>query len=351
MPGLESSLKFPFKPGLGGAMDRLRSLEYFIASAEEGSFSAAARRLEVTIPAVANLVNGLERSLGVALFERSPQGLALTAAGAAYLETCRPAVEALDAADEQMRAAPTGARGMVVVGIQHVAARELLCPELPRFHARHPEIQIDLRESTQMVDAGAPGIDVYLSFAWPKATDMIHRALGISRFVVCASPKYWQARGKPTHPRDLEAHDCLIVRTQTGTLMDLWRFRKDGETVDVKVRGWFACSNVHRDVAIQLNVFGEGVGRVLDWASADLLRSGALEPALVDWETLEAPPLYLSYRPSSRRLARVRVFIQFLEEVMRGWEAQVGRRHVGPVPSWAGSTAARVSAIGARRRG
>ena len=330
-------------------MDRLRSLEYFIASAEEGSFSAAARRLGITIPAVANLVNGLERSLGIALFERSSQGLALTAAGAGYLETCRPAVDALDAADEQMRASSTRARGTVVVGIQHVAARELLCPELPRFHARHPDIHIDLRESTQMVDADAPGIDVYLSFAWPQATDMIHRALGISQFVVCASPKYWQERGKPRHPRELEAHDCLIVRTQTGTLMDLWRFRRGEEAVDVKVSGWFACSNVHRDVAIQLNVAGQGVGRILDWASADLLRAGVLEPALTDWEATEAPPLHLSYRPSSRRLARVRAFIQFLEELMRGWEAQVGRRHIGPVPSWAGSTAARVSGIAPRR--
>jgi DNA-binding transcriptional LysR family regulator len=330
-------------------MDRLRSLEYFIASAEEGSFSAAARRLEVTIPAIANLVNGLERSLGVTLFERSPQGLKLTATGTAYLEACRPAVSALEDLDEQVRASSSRARGTVVVGIQHVAARELLCPELPRFRARHPDINLDFRESTQMVDADAPGIDVYLSFAWPQATDMIHRALGISRFVVCASPAYWIVHGKPAQPRDLQQHQCLLVRTQTGTLMDLWRFRKDGETVDVKVNGWFACNNAHRDVSIQLALESQGVVRVLDWASSGLLRSGALEPALADWETLEAPPLYLSYRPSGRRLARVRAFIQFLEELVRGWDAQTGRR-IGPTPSWAGSTAARASAITPRKR-
>jgi DNA-binding transcriptional LysR family regulator len=331
-------------------MDRLRSLHYFIASAEEGSFSAAARRLGVTIPAIAGLVNSLERRLGVSLFERSPQGLALTATGEAYLDACRPSVDALEVLDEQTRSSSTRARGTVVLGVQHVAARELLCPALPRFRARHPEIHLDLRESTQMVDPDAPGIDAYLSFAWPKAPDMVHRALGISRFVVCASPAYWKAHGRPGHPNELAEHDCILVRTQTGTLMDMWRFRRGEETVEVQMKGWLSCSNVHRDVAIQLAMDGLGPVRVLDWANYHPLASGALVPALTDWEALEAPPLYLSYRPSARRLARVRVVLQFIEELVRDWEVRPAGQRIGPQPSWAGSTAARASSIGRKPR-
>jgi len=329
-------------------MDRLRSLEYFIASAEEGSFSAAARRLEITVPAVANLVNGLERDLGVALFERSPHGLALTAAGEAYLEACRPAVASLNALDEQMRGSATRARGTVVVGVQHVAARHLICPELPRFRLRYPEIDIDFREATQMTDADAPGVDVYLSFAWPKSEDMVHKALGISRFMVCASPAYWEARGKPRHPSELARHECLLVRTQTGTLMDVWRFGRGGEQIDVKVKGWFSCDNLHRDVAVQLAIAGQGPMRLLDWANFEPIRTGQLVAVLDDWEGLEAPALYLSYRPSARRLARVRLFIQFLEEVLQGWDVDSPRRRVGPRPAWAGVTAGRASSISRR---
>ena len=196
-------------------MDKLRSIHYFIASAEHGSFSGAARSFEVTIPAVAKLVATLERDLGVRLFERSARGLVLTAAGESYLESCRPAVAALGELDEQMRASATRARGTVVVGIQHLAAKELLAPELPRFLARHPEIQVDLRESTQVVTPDAPGVDLYISFSWPKAPDMIHRSLAMTRFVVCASPAYWAAHGTPRHPRELEGHNCLLIRTQT----------------------------------------------------------------------------------------------------------------------------------------
>lgn len=331
-------------------MDRLRSLECFIASAEEGSFSAAARRLGVTIPAVAGMVNSLERALGATLFERSPQGLALTATGEGYLEACRPAVETLEALDEHTRGAAMRARGTVVVGVQHVAARELLCPALPRFRARHPEIQLDLRDATQMVDADAPGIDVYLSFSWPKTQDMVHRALGVSRLVVCASESYWEAHGRPRHPSELAAHDCILVRTQTGTLMDVWRFRRADEVVEVAVKGWLHCSNVHRDVAVQLAMEGMGPVRLTDWANYQPLASGALVPVLSDWEALEAPPLHLSYRPSARRLARVRLFIQFVEELVRGWEKRASGRRPGPIPIWAGSTAARASAIGRKPR-
>jgi LysR family transcriptional regulator for bpeEF and oprC len=89
---------------------------------------------------------------------------------------------------------------------------------------------------------------------------------------------------------------------------------------------------------------------VLDWANYQPLASGALVPVLTDWEALEAPPLYLSYRPSARRLARVRLFVQFVEDLVRGWTARGKGARVGRAPSWAGSTAARASAIGRKGR-
>src|SRR6266849_6329683 len=122
-------------------MDKLRSLEYFTTSAEEGSFSAAARRLEVSVPAVAKLVTALERELGTQLFERSPHGLMLTPNGEDYLEQCRPALERLAQADEQARAAATRPRGTVVVGVQQLVAMNVLVNALPGFRERYPDIQ------------------------------------------------------------------------------------------------------------------------------------------------------------------------------------------------------------------
>src|SRR4051812_44094270 len=294
------------------------------------------------------MVAALERDLGVTLFERSAQGLTLTAAGESYLESCKPAVDTLTRIDDQMRGTTTRARGTVVVGIQHVAAQELLAPALPRFHARHPEIQVDLRESTQMKDADAPGIDAYLSFAWPKSPDMIHRPLAKSRFEVCAAPSYWAARGMPREPRDLQRHDCVLIRTQTGTVMDVWAFARQGVREDVTVSGWLVCNNAHRDVAIAMAIAGQGVVRILEWANRRDLSSGSLVPALTGWDCPDAPPIVLSYRPSARRIARVRLFIEFVQEVFRelegGWQGAMGA-----APNWAGSKASRASLLHDRR--
>src|SRR4051794_36440325 len=115
-------------------MDKLRSLHYFVAAAETSSFSAAARRFGVSTAAVAKMIQSLERELGLTLFERHAQGLALTAGGASYLEACRPALAQLADADEQATAAMSRVSGTVVVGVQPIIAQECLTPMLPRFN-------------------------------------------------------------------------------------------------------------------------------------------------------------------------------------------------------------------------
>ena len=107
-------------------MDKLRSLQYFVAAAEASSLSAAARRFGVSTAAVSKLIQSLERELGLKLFERHAHGLALTAGGAAYLDACRPALAQLADADEQASAATSRVSGTVVVGVQPVIAQECL---------------------------------------------------------------------------------------------------------------------------------------------------------------------------------------------------------------------------------
>ena len=332
------------------AMDKLRSLQYFAAAAEEGSFSAAARRLEVTVPAVAKLVAALERELGVALFERSPHGLALTSHGEDYLEWCRPAIERLAHADDQVKATATRPRGSVVVGVQQLVAMNVLVDALPRFRARYPEIQLDLRSVTQATfDDEARAVDVFLSFTWIEIPDMVHRRLGAANFVVAASPEYWAQRGTPRHPSDLERHDCLLIRTQRGAVMDLWGFERGAEKVSVAVKGWMVASNPLRDAVVRLAATGHGVVRLLDWANQEEFRSGRLVPVLTDWRPTDIPPVCLSYWPSRRRVARVRAFIDFAVDLFRELAAQrdAGAR-VGPPPRWTDYRTGRASAIVSR---
>src|SRR5204863_3187594 len=173
-------------------MDKLRALQYLAAAAAEGSFSAAARSLEVSVPAVMKSINALERELGTRLFDRTPRGLSLTAAGAGYLEACLPALRQIADADEQARNAASRVRGTVVAGVQHVIANGLLTPALPMFHARYPEIELDLRAVPSVTPEHTAGLDVLVVMGWAQLNDMVRRQIGTGRFIVVASPSYWR---------------------------------------------------------------------------------------------------------------------------------------------------------------
>lgn len=330
-------------------MDKLRALQYFLVAAELRSFSAAARRLDVTATAVIKLVDGLERSLGVRLLERSAAGVTLTAPGDRYRQACTGALVDLADADEQVRAFSSRVRGTLVVGVQHVIARGCLAAALPRFHQRHPEIRLDLREFSRVTDEQINGVDVFLVMGWPRAEDLVQRRISSGRFVVAASPEYWDCHGTPEHPGDLARHVCLPIRAVDGTIMDLWSFTRDGERVEVAVGGWLTSANSHRDTVLDLALAGHGVVRLLDFTDRELFASGRLVRALVQWDSPEAPPVNLLYRPAAARSVRARLFMAFVMEIFGEIEAWRGRR-IEPTdaPSWLWRHHGSATAAGAR---
>src|SRR5687768_7344392 len=141
-------------------MDKLRALQYFVASAGEGSFPGAARRLDVSTPAVSRLVPTLDPSPGPAPCERTPQGLALTADGRSYLERCGPLLKNLAGADEALSGAAARPRGTLVVGAPPILSQHCLLPALPEFHARYPDIQLDIRTVDKPTAPGAEEVEV-----------------------------------------------------------------------------------------------------------------------------------------------------------------------------------------------
>lgn len=329
-------------------MDKLRALRYFIAAADGASLSAAARHHDVSVAAVAKLIGALEAELKVKLLERRSHGVVLTAAGSAYLESCRPLVRALAEADEVASGAAYKVRGTVVVGVQPVIAQQCLTPALPRFFATYPEIELDVRYFMRPTEEQVRGLDVMLAIGWPQADDLVRRRLGAVSYVVCAAPAYWAARGVPRHPSDLARHNCLCIRArESGAVMDLWQFRCGDEEVAVQVRGTVVADNVHRDLVRELMTAGVGVGRILEWDFLNDARSvaGSLVPALIEWTNPEVPPVTLLHPASVRRVPRVRLFIDWVTQLFADIEH---RRHVpeaaSGVPRWVKVRRSRTSA-------
>jgi DNA-binding transcriptional LysR family regulator len=302
-------------------MDKLRALQYLAVSAHEQSFSGAARSLGVSTAAVAKLVASLERDLGVVLFDRTARGLLVTGAGMRYLQACGPAVQALVEADEDIRAGGSRPRGTLVVGVQQVIARGCLAAALPRFHARHPDVELDVRDILTVTEEAASGMDVMVVLGWPKVDQMVQRRIGAGRFVVAASPAYWEAHGMPQRPSDLLDHCCLSIRNVEGMVMDAWTFSRGEEEESVNVKGWLTASNAQRDVVLELALRGHCIVRLLDWANRSDFLTGALVPALPDWESPEVPPVNLLYRPRMSRVPRARAFIDFMTDLFRDIDA------------------------------
>lgn len=315
-------------------MDKLRALQCFVTAVDEGSLSAAARKLEVSVPAVGKMVTALERALGTTLVERSPRGLMVTADGRAYLDACRPLLDQLAAADAVLSRPGSKPRGTLVVGAPGFMIQHWLVPALPAFFAIYPDIEVDFRAMTRLADAEPLGVDACIVLGWPLATGYVHRVLARTRTLVSAAPSYWAAHGFPTHPRDLQRHNCLLMRNPEGTVLDLWELSKGDLREAVAVRGSLISDD--RNVIVDAALAGMGVARLMSLTLRDPTRDGRLVAALTDWEMADPPPINLFYRPSFRRNARVRPFVDFVTERFRmlAGDDAAGLATLPTEPSW-----------------
>lgn len=301
-------------------MDKLRALEYFATTARTRSFSAAARELDVSVPAVSRLVSSLESRLGVNLFERTAQGITLTADGASYLEMCQPLMRQLALADESLRGAASRARGTLVVGCPTILSQHCIVPALAEFHALHPDIQLDMRTVDKPTALDANVAEVQILYGWPEHPGLIHRRLASTRLLICAAPSYWSRHGVPQRIADLAGHACLLFRDHEGTVIDFWEHERSGEKESVSVSGWLV--STHRDDILDAVLAGHGVARFTDLSVREPLRRRELVPVLTEWESRHSPPINLLYRSSQRRLPRVRLFIDFVTKLFHRMEEE-----------------------------
>ena len=329
-------------------MDKLRALQYLITAAEEGSFSGAARRLEVSVPAVGKMITALERAVGTTLVERTSRGLVVTADGRAYLDVCRPLLEQLEVADSVVTKAGQRPKGTLVVGAPGFLVQHWILPALPAFCASYPDVQVDFRALTRLADAEPRGTDVAIVLGWPLATGLVHRVVARTRTFPCAAPEYWARHGYPRHPRDLQRHNCLLMRNPEGTVLDLWEFARKGREEAVAVRGNLVSDD--RNVIVDAAVAGIGVARLMSITLREPSHDGRLVVALPDWEMAHGPPINLFYKPGFRRNPRVRPFVEWVTEHFRELAGRPAAVDAGvpPEPYWYRVGTGRASAAARR---
>lgn len=286
----------------------MRYLPTFARVAEETSFSAAARRLNVTPAAVSKSVRVLERGLGARLFHRSTHAVTLTADGEHLYRHVAPLLQQLDDALSGARNLPERPRGVLRVSLPVGFGKRFIVPLLAGFRRSYPDVELDLRFESHIVDQVRQRIDVSLGLRIDPNANLIGRRLCEARTFTVASPTFVRSHGQPRHPRDLGAYPCLCTRLPTSSAVMRWPYQEDGAPFVVTPEPVVTASSM--DVLLELAAQGQGIA-FAGWVAAPYIESGALVPLLEKY-TAQLPPLKLFYSSKKNLPSKVRVFIDYV---------------------------------------
>lgn len=293
-------------------MDKLLALKMFVETVDAKGFSAAARRLDLATSSVTRALDGLESSLGAVLLNRSTRLITVTEAGATYYQQARKILEAVEEAD-----ALIADRGEVPVGQLRVSlpvafGRCCIAPHLGAWLARHPQLEVDVTLTDDIVDLLGERIDLSVRLGSPASYDnVVAREIGRFRRRVVASPAYLASRGTPVEPVELVNHRCL--RFSYGARDQVWTFRQGDSEAKVPVNGPFRSNNaeVLREVALE----GGGIGLLPDWLVDGDIANGRLTSLFDAWSVnpdQASSAISALYLPNQRGSRRIAAFLDFL---------------------------------------
>jgi DNA-binding transcriptional LysR family regulator len=294
-------------------MDRLREMEMFVRVIEAGSFSAAARDLNMGQPAVSKMIASLEDRLGVRLLTRSTRKLSPTEAGTAFYERAVRAIGEADEAEAAAQGAGAGLEGRLRVSAPVTFSRLHLVPKLGSFLDAHPKVQLELLMDDRMVDLVTENIDVALRMGVLTDSALKARKLGQAERLVIASPAYLARRGVPQTPADLLEHDGVIYGQSSGG--QEWLFRRGTSETSVYLRTRLKLSAAEgvREAVLA----GQGFAIASRWMFTPELKTGEVVSILAEW-TLPPMDLWVIYPSGRLTSAKARTFIKWFERVTTG---------------------------------
>lgn len=297
----------------------LNGMGVLAAIVDGGSFAAAADALDMSPPGISRAVARLEARLGVRLFDRTTRSVSLTDEGRRLYERVLPLLAGLEEAASDASEGASVVRGRLRVNVDPYFSRLMLGPQLGRFLAAHPQLQLELINRDRLGDIVADGFDMAVRFHEPVASSLVARRLLETRILTVAAPSYLRRHGTPTVPKDLEggAHVCIQYRDPlTGRPFD-WEFHRGKRITKVATRGQLTVNDVGTQHSVCLA--GHGIAQVMALGVEPLLRSGKLVQVLADWSD-ERFALYALY-PSRHHLpAKCRAFLDFVVELVAKME-------------------------------
>lgn len=306
-------------------MDRFHAMQAFVRVVETGSFTRAAASLHLSRTSVTQLVQQLEARLRVQLLNRTTRKVAVTPDGAAYYAQLVPLLAELEAIETGLPGAATAPRGSLRVDVPSPLATLVLMPALPAFHARYPDIELELGASDRKVDPIADGVDCIVRGGAVTDNALKTRHVADLRLGVYAAPAYLARAGVPAHPEALadRRHRIVAYRWSTPDGGAPYAMRRGGE--QAWVRGRHVVRTDDGNAYLAAGLAGLGVLWLPDYMARAPAASGALLPLFADWD-VDPMPMYVAY-PATRHVSRrLRVFIDWIVELMADQRPVTARR-------------------------
>lgn len=295
-------------------MDKFSAMQAYVRVVEAGTFTKAADSMGLPKPTVTRLIQTLEKHLQTKLLNRTTRRVTVTADGAAYYDRAVRILGEMDELESSMSRAKANPRGRLRIDVGASVGQLLLIPALPDFHARYPDIQIDLGVSDRPVDLVGENVDCVLRGGEITDQSLVARRIGEFHLILAATPDYLKRHGTPRHPNELEDGRHRVVNYfshRTGRPFP-FTFEKGEERIELT--GQHVVSVNDSTASLAAGLAGLGIVRTATFMAQPHFASGALVPLLLDW-CADTIPIHVVYPPNRHLSAKLRVFVDWAADL------------------------------------
>ena len=293
-------------------MDRFHQLKVYIAVAEEQSFAAASRRLQLSPPAVTRAVAALEDTLGVKLLARTTRYVRATEAGRRYLNDARHILAGLEAADDAAVGINGMPRGHLAVTAPVLFGRLFVMPGIVEYLRQYPAMEVSAMFLDRPVSLLEEGLDVGVRIGELPDSSMCALRVGTVHHVLVAAPDYLAEHPAPQTLKDL--HEHTLIASTAGGFGSSWYFEDASGGHQLKIQPRLAVTS--NDAAVSAATAGFGIARLLSYQVAAAIDTGALR-VLMRQHAPPAYPIHILHREGRHASTRVRAFIDLLADRLR----------------------------------
>ena len=295
-----------------------KSLDTFVKIIEAGSFSEAARRLQLTPSAVSKALAKLEEYTGVTLIKRTTRSMIVTEPGQFLYEEAVRLLAELDESFSKTKCYHSYPQGQLKITCSFAFATSHLMTLISKYKKIYPSVDLLIDLNDQLVNLNEVDVDLALRITYSPPQNYATRQICPINWAYCASPEYLEAKGEPHTLKDLEKHDCLVY----PRVSDAWQYLdEDGHKKALNIRNVIQANS--SAVLLQAALMHQGIVYLPTYVLGDYIQSGKLKPLLMDERiNVHNYYLYALYFPSRYRAPKVRTFIDFVLE------------ELSPFPPW-----------------